>query len=130
MKASVLLLPSLALLVCSCKPGRAEEEERGEDPQNWTASQGRLTWDEADRKCRELGFELPSAQDFKAAEKTDAYASWEKGAYWTSSAAPGDQTRARTFLVTDLFGIPSGGLDRAGKDRQDRLLARCIQIER
>ena len=130
MKASVLLAPSLALLVCACRPGRAEEKERGEDPRSWSAVQGRLTWEEAGRKCTEIGLELPASQDFRAAEKTDAYASWERGAYWSSSAAPGGEGRALTFLVTDLLGIPSGGLDRGGKSKQERLLVRCIQSAR
>jgi hypothetical protein len=125
-----MLAMCIALLVCGCKPGRAAEEERGANPQSWSGLQGRLTWEEAVHRCGQLGLELPSSEDFKAAEKSDAYASWERGAYWSGSTAPGSEDRALTFLVTDLLGVASGGLDRSGQTKQDRLFVRCIQAVR
>ncbi|MBL0262899.1 MAG: hypothetical protein IPQ05_03265 [Leptospiraceae bacterium] len=84
----------------------------------WSASLGKLNWEEAKSKCAKEGKRLPTLDELKTSFEKQELESWKKdgNTYWTSDEISSD----RAFYFTLLNGVKFS----LAKDK--KVLVRCV----
>ncbi len=78
-KFTIILWITFAILIFTfCK--KTEDEIDG-----WSSYQGELKWNEANKKCADLGMRLPTKEEWHDSYKKGLFKSWEQRTYLTSN---------------------------------------------
>jgi len=65
----------------------------------WSKYMGSMSWDSADKKCKEIGMRLPTIDELKMAYKAGITESWQNDGYYYWSSTPYDAESYYTFDV-------------------------------
>lgn len=66
---------------------------------NWSPSQGRMNWEEANLKCKEMGMRLPTINELEFARRRGMNLNWGVGGdvYWSSTLEGKDHAQTLTI---------------------------------